>query len=74
MMLLSGVWFSLEGAGPIAQKAANIFPLTHILNAARAVMLDGATLIDIMPSLMVLAAMSVVFLAIGSATFRWHSI
>jgi ABC-2 type transport system permease protein len=74
MMLLSGVWFSLEGAGPLAQKAANIFPLTHILSASRAIMLDGATLMDIAPSILILAAMSVVFLGIGSATFRWHSV
>jgi ABC-2 type transport system permease protein len=74
MMLLSGVWFSLEGAGPIAQKAANLFPLTHILSAARAVMLDGATLLDIAPSLIVLAAMSIVFLGIGSTILRWHSV
>ena len=74
MMILSGVWFSLEGAGPIAQKVANVFPLTHLLSAARAVMLDGATLFDIAPSLAILAVMSIVFLAIGSATFRWHSV
>jgi ABC-2 type transport system permease protein len=74
MMMLSGVWFSLEGAGPIAQKAANIFPLTHILSAARAIMLDGASLLDIAPSLTILAGMSIVFLGIGAATFRWHSV
>jgi ABC-type multidrug transport system permease subunit len=74
MMMLSGVWFSLETAGPFAQKAANIFPLTHILSSARAVMLDGATLLDIAPSLLVLVAMSVLFLTIGSLSFRWNSV
>jgi ABC-type multidrug transport system permease subunit len=74
MMLLSGVWFSLESAGPIAQDAAKLFPLTHILSSARAVMLDGATLSDIAPSLLVLVAMSVLFLLVGSATFRWKSV
>ena len=74
MMLLSGVWFSLESAGPIAQKAANIFPLTHILNSARAVMLDGATLLEVAPDLLVLVGMSVLFLVIGSTTFRWKSV
>ncbi|MDJ0939641.1 MAG: ABC transporter permease [Woeseiaceae bacterium] len=72
MMLLSGVWFSLEGAGPLAQSAAKIFPLTHILDAARAVMLDGATFVDVMPSLLTLAGMSAVFLFLGARFFRWH--
>jgi len=71
MMLLSGVWFSLEGAGDVVQAAAKIFPLTHILDAARAIMLDGATLLEIMPSVLTLAAMSTVFLLVGAWTFRW---
>ena len=74
MMLLSGVWFSLEGAGDLIQQAAQIFPLTHILDAARAVMLDGATLIDVLPSLAVLTAMSIVFLGLGARFFRWHQV
>ena len=72
MMLLSGVWFSLEAAGPLIQKLASVFPLTHILNAARAVMLDGASLGDIAPGLIALTAMSAVFLALGARYFRWE--
>ena len=71
MMMLSGVWFSLEGAPDVVRSIANIFPLTHVLNAARAVMLDGATLIDVGPSLLALTAMSAVFFAVGAKVFRW---
>ena len=71
MMLMSGVWFSLEGASPLVQNLAKIFPLTHILDAARAIIFDGATLIDILPSIVALVGMSAVFLALGSAFFRW---
>ncbi len=71
MMLLSGVWFSLEGAGQLVQSAAKIFPLTHILDAARAVILDGAGLADVWVSLAVLVAMSAVFLGLGARFFRW---
>jgi len=35
-------------------------------------MLDGATLTDIAPSLAALTVLSAVFLAIGSAIFRWE--
>ena len=72
MMMLSGVWFSLEGAGSLLQDVSRIFPLTHILDAARAVSLDGATFIDVSPSLAALGIQSAIFLAIGSAIFRWE--
>ena len=71
MMMLSGVWFSLEGASAGVRQLAQIFPLTHVLDSARAVMLDGATMRDVAPSLAALALMSAVFLAIGAAIFRW---
>lgn len=71
MMLLSGVWFSLEGAGEFVQNLAKIFPLTHILDSARAVMLDGATLTDVTPSLVALTLLSGAFIAIGAKVFRW---
>lgn len=72
MMLLSGAWFSLEGAHPIAQKLSQIFPLTHMITAARAIMNDGASLLDVMPQLLVLLAMAAVFFVIGALMFRWE--
>lgn len=72
MMFLSGVWFSLEGTNPMVQHFAKIFPLTHMIDAARAVMFDGATLAGVMPELLVLAVMSAVFLTIGALLFRWE--
>lgn len=72
MMLLSGVWFSLEGAPPWLRMAAEVLPLTQMLNVARAIMLDGAGLLDILPRLAALAAMTIVFLGIAAAGFRWR--
>jgi ABC-type multidrug transport system permease subunit len=72
MMMLSGVWFSLEGTGETMRSISRIFPLTHVLESARAVMLDGATLPDVAPSLAALVIMSAVFLGIGAAIFRWE--
>ncbi|MDH5258458.1 MAG: ABC transporter permease, partial [Gammaproteobacteria bacterium] len=71
MMVLSGVWFSLEGTHPIMQQAAQILPLTHIVDASRAVMTEGAGLADIVGNLLVLCIMSIVFLFIGAKIFRW---
>lgn len=72
MMLLSGVWFSLEGSHPFAIALSKLFPLTHMIDAARAIMIDGASLIDISPQLITLIAMSVIFLLISARTFRWE--
>ena len=72
MMLLSGIWFSLEGSPRWVQYLAHVFPLTHMLDAARAVMLDGAGLLQIIPDLVFLAATALAFLAFGAWSFRWR--
>ncbi len=72
MMIFSGVFFSLEGTPEFMQKAAKIFPLTHFIDAARAIMIDGAGLIQILPNVLVLSAMTLVFLVIASTLFRWE--
>lgn len=71
MMFFSGVWFSLEGAAPVMQSIAEIFPLTHVTAAARAIMIDGAGLVDISYHLIVLVGQSIVFLLFGSWYFKW---
>lgn len=71
MMFFSGVWFSLEGATPVMQSIAEIFPLTHVTAAARAVMIDGADLFDISYHLIVLTVQSIVFLLFGAWFFKW---
>ena len=72
MMLLSGVWFSLEGSHPLAIALSQLLPLTHLIDAARAIMIDGAGLADVSPQLLILGAMSVIFLLISAWTFRWE--
>ena len=72
MMLLSGVWFSLEGSPDWVQWVAKIFPLTHVLDAARAIMLDGAGVSGIAPDLLYLGLTAVAFLAFGAWSFRWR--
>ena len=53
------------------QAAAEIFPLTHLLTAARAIMLEGAKLSDVSYHLGVLALTAALFLAAGAWLFRW---
>ncbi|MEX2125132.1 MAG: ABC transporter permease [Woeseia sp.] len=72
MVMLSGVWFSLEGANEWVRQVARIFPLTHVLDAARAVMIDGAAFREVLPQVVVLCIMSAVFLAVAAMIFRWR--
>jgi ABC-type multidrug transport system permease subunit len=71
MMVLSGVFYSLDGAPHAVQVAADLFPLTHLLSAARAIMLEGASLGDLGYNVGALALMAVGFLALGTWLFRW---
>jgi ABC-type multidrug transport system permease subunit len=72
MMLVSGIWFSLEGSPRWVQWVAHIFPLTHVLEGARAVALDGAGFMQIAPNLLYLAATALIFLSFGAWSFRWR--
>jgi ABC-type multidrug transport system permease subunit len=72
MMILSGVWFSLEGTNVWAQRIAEFLPLTHMVDAARRVMLDGAGLADVAAEIGILLAIGVVLLGLAARSFRWQ--
>jgi ABC-type multidrug transport system permease subunit len=72
MMLLSGIFFSLEGTPKVMQDAALALPITHFVNAARAIMIDGAGLAAVWGNLAVLALMTAGFLALSAVLFKWE--
>ena len=73
MMMLSGVWFSLEGAPPALKTLADFLPLTHLVAGARAVITEGASLGDISYHVNILLLMSAVFLSLGAYFFSWNT-
>lgn len=72
MMLMSEVWFALDDAPVWMQKTAELMPLTHIVKATRAVMIEGASLAEVSGHLLWLGVMTLVCLGIASILFRWH--
>lgn len=72
MMVVCGVFFSMDGSPRALQIAADFLPLTHLLSAARAIMLDGAGLSQLGYPLAVMGAMSAVYLTLGAALFKWR--
>lgn len=71
MMLLSGVFFGLEGAPKLVQQVSQVFPLTHFIQASRAIMLEGAGLLQLGPDLAYLSVFTAVCLALAAWLFRW---
>lgn len=72
MMILSGVWFSLEGAPDFIRLMAQFLPLTHVVDAARAVMTEGADLVSLQYNIGVLIVMTILFLGLGAGLFKWQ--
>lgn len=73
MMMLSGVWFSLEGSPQVLKALADFLPLTHLVAGARAVITEGATLGDISYHVNCLLVMSTIFLSLGAYLFSWNA-
>lgn len=72
MMIMSGVWFSLEGAPEWLQNASQLLPLTPLVESARSIMTDGAGLWDLRYSILNMVIMSLVFLTLSAVLFRWE--
>jgi ABC-type multidrug transport system permease subunit len=72
MMVICGVFFSIDGTPRLLQMLAQLLPLTHLVSGARAIMLDGAGLHAIAPNLLALTAMSAIYLVLGAAMFKWR--
>jgi ABC-type multidrug transport system permease subunit len=72
MMMLSEVWFSLEGAHPWVIHFSKLLPLTPLIDGARKIMNDGVGLWDLKYHIGVMAVTSIVFIALGSVLFKWQ--
>jgi ABC-2 type transport system permease protein len=64
-ILLSGFMFPFAGMPVAARYVAEVMPLTHFLRLVRGIMLRGADLVELWPSLAALGAFITVMLAIA---------
>jgi ABC-2 type transport system permease protein len=72
MWLLSGVFFSSSNFPRAVQPAIQALPLTALVDALRAVVLEGATLPAVHRQLFVLACWTVIPFAMALRLFRWR--
>jgi ABC-type multidrug transport system permease subunit len=72
MWILSGVFFSAQRFPDVVQPLIKALPLTAVIDALRANMLQGANLAQVAPEIGVLAAWLVVCFALALKLFRWR--
>ena len=72
MWLLSGVFFSASNFPAAVQPAIQALPLTALVDALRAVILEGATVYGVRGELLLLAAWAAVPFAVALRIFRWR--
>jgi ABC-type polysaccharide/polyol phosphate export permease len=72
MWLLSGVFFSSSNFPKAVQPAIQALPLTALVDALRAVVLEGATLSAVHRQLLVLAGWTIIPFALALRLFRWR--
>jgi hypothetical protein len=72
MWVLSGIFFPPEKFPEVAQPFIKALPLTPLINALRAVSLEGATLAQQWPELCVMAAWGLGSFVLALWWFRWN--
>jgi ABC-type multidrug transport system permease subunit len=72
MWLVSGVFFSSSNFPAVAQPVIRALPLTALVDALRAVVLEGATLGAVRSELVVLALWTIVPFAVALRIFKWR--
>jgi ABC-2 type transport system permease protein len=73
MMFLGGVFFPLENAPGWMRPITDAMPLTYLVNALRDIIIDGATLVDVWPEILVMLATALIGMLIAVRFFRWES-
>ena len=71
LMLLSGVYFSLDSAPAWLQHGADLLPLAPLLTALRSTFNDGASLMSQGPDVALIAAWTIVLFVHAARRFRW---
>jgi ABC-2 type transport system permease protein len=72
MMFLGGSYFSTDGAPAALQPVINALPLSHLNDALRQIINNGASLAAVQNDLLILLAWLVAGLILATRAFRWN--
>ncbi len=71
MWTLSGIFFSYERFPEVVQPVIRLLPLTPLIDALRAVMLEGASLISQWPEVLTMSVWALASFTLALLWFRW---
>jgi ABC-type multidrug transport system permease subunit len=72
MWILSGVFFSAQRFPDGAQPFIRVLPLTALNDGLRAIMLQGASIHEVLPQILALGVCLVVAFTLAMRVFRWQ--
>ncbi|MDR0779748.1 MAG: ABC transporter permease [Pseudomonadales bacterium] len=73
-MFLSGIFYPIDILPHFVQPLAQLLPLSFLANALRGIIVDGATLLTLWPSLLGLGVWSAIFLLLSVRLFVWKEV
>lgn len=73
-IFLSGIFYPIDSLPAFLQPVANFLPLSFVADAMRAVMIDGAGLLQLLPQFIGLAAWLALTLSLAIRLFVWKDI
>jgi ABC-type multidrug transport system permease subunit len=73
MWIFSGIFFSSERFPSAVQPFIQALPLTPLISTLRSVMLEGASLSELMAPIAIMAAWAIISFALALRLFRWRT-
>ncbi len=73
-ILLSGVFYPIESMPELVQPIANLLPLSFVSTAMREIANNGASLLEITPTLLGIAAWFVIAFVLATRLFVWKEV
>ena len=73
-IFLSGIFYPIDSLPALLQPLASLLPLSFVANAMRAVMVDGAGLLALIPDFIGLAVWLLISLGLAIRLFSWKDI
>ena len=73
-MFLAGIFYPIDILPDIVQPVAQLLPLSFVVNGLREIAVNGASLLDIMPTLLGLVVWTVVALILAIRMFVWKEV
>jgi len=73
-MILSGIFFPIEALPDLVQPLAKMLPLSFISNGLREIAINGAGLLELVPSIIGMGLWAVVVLVLSIRLFVWKEV